>query len=185
MIGGDPGSSETFNPDQGLSPPPPADTGGLKQKDNPDSLPHFSEVDLRLVEGTGATGNPLYRLNKPLEWYGEDIGTVAAGYYGADLDARWVRLTVPVNFKTDLASVPRGAGLSPTHYKPAAIIHDYLCQKARNHLPVVWFSNPHVFTMKEADDCLYDALLDAGCPMLKAWTYWAYVRARHIARGEG
>ncbi len=29
------------------------------------------------------------------------------------------------------------------------------------------------------------ALLDVGCPKLKAWTYWAYVRARHIALGEG
>ena len=42
-----------------------------------------------------------------------------------------------------------------------------------------------VMPMKEADDCLYDALLDAGCPKLKAWAYWAYVRARRIALGEG
>lgn len=179
---GDPGSSETFNPDQGLSPPAPADTGGLKQKDNPDSLPHFSEVDLRLVEGTGATGNPLYRLNKPLDWYGEAF---ADNWLDQQVIGRIVLLTVPANFKTDLASVPGWTGFNPRHYKPAAIIHDYLCQKARNHLPVVWCGEPKIFTMKEADDTFYDALLDAGCPKLKAWTYWAYVRARHIAKGEG
>jgi hypothetical protein len=165
-----------------LDPPAPAETGGLKQKDNPESLPHFSEVDLRRVEGVGITGNPLYRLNKPLEWYGE---TFTQTWIGLPIVGLWVKLTVPVNFKTDLASVPGWTGFNPRHYKPAAIVHDYLCQKARNHLPVVWYGTPRVMPMKEADDCLYDALLDVGCPKLKAWTYWAYVRARHIALGEG
>lgn len=176
------GRTEIPQADQWIDTPAPAETGSLKQKDNPESLPHFSEVDLRLVEGEGFTGNPLYRLNKPLEWYGETFAGEheAQAFYGVV-----VYLTVPVNFKTDLASVPGWTGFNPRHYKPAAIVHDYLCQKARNHLPVVWYGTPRVMPMKEADDCLYDALLDAGCPKLKAWTYWAYVRARHIAKGEG
>ena len=144
-----------------LDPPAPAETGGLKQKDNPESLPHFSEVDLRRVEGVGATGNPLYRLNKPLIW--------------------WGNITIPAGFMTDLASGP----VRSDDYTPAYIIHDHLCQKARKKLTVDWQGRKKLFTMKMADDTFYDALLDAGCPKLKAWTYWAYVRARHIALGEG
>lgn len=84
-----------------------------------------------------------------------------------DSDVLHARITVPVGFETDLASVPR----LPVVYlltgatgNEAAVIHDYL-----------YTMQP--CTRAQADEVFYEALLAAGAPRWRAWLMWAGVRA--------
>ena len=78
---------------------------------------------------------------------------------------------MPTGFKTDLASVP--GAMQERGYKKAAVIHDYLCKQVRKSLG----------TYAWADRALFNAMRDDGAPYLVAYTYWAWVRGRHLVKG--
>lgn len=78
-------------------------------------------------------------------------------------------ITVPVDYETDLASVPR---LLWNIIRPddpvarrAAVIHDYIYTNLTNYL-----------TKKQADDLFQEMLLVDGAYRFKAWLMWCGVR---------
>jgi hypothetical protein len=76
------------------------------------------------------------------------------------------RFTVPAEFVTDFASVPRiFVWLIPTYgsYTKAAILHDYLCRTGE-------------VTRRDADGIFRRCLLESGVPFLRRWMMWAAVR---------
>ena len=90
-------------------------------------------------------------------------------------------ITVPVNFTTDLESIPRVLPLAyailyGTAHK-ASVVHDWLYTNGG-----LWptsqlaQSGAHV-TRKQADDVLYEAIVCTGEPRWKAWLIWLGVRA--------
>ena len=82
---------------------------------------------------------------------------------------RTQQFTVPVGFRTDLASVPRAlVWLLPRYgrYTRAAILHDFLWQKGAD----VGVSRP------DADGIFRRAMRELGVPFLRRWMMWAAVR---------
>lgn len=79
-------------------------------------------------------------------------------------------LTVPIKFKTDLASIPRVAlslvnGKFGKHILPA-IVHDYLYR-----------TTDHDFTREEADEMFLDGMEAAGVYWLRRKAMYSAVRA--------
>lgn len=84
-------------------------------------------------------------------------------YYSSHLDRI---VTVPLGFRTDLASVPR----LPVIYvltgdtaRSAAVVHDFLYGG--------------IVSRKDADEVLYEAAIASGVSRWRAWMMWAGVRA--------
>lgn len=79
------------------------------------------------------------------------------------------RVTVPVGYRTDLASVPRFAWrIVPRDHEDArrpAVVHDY-----------IYTDLTHLYTKSEADRTFYEALLEEGMPKPLAWLMWCAVR---------
>jgi hypothetical protein len=86
--------------------------------------------------------------------------------------------TVPVDEKTDFASVPRPfVWFIPTYgrYTKAAILHDYLCRLAREG----------TFNRRDADGLFRQAMRTLGVAFLRRWIMWAAVRWGSLAHREG
>jgi len=95
------------------------------------------------------TSDVDWRLNEPL-------------IYEGDRET----FTVPVEFVTDFASVPRiFVWLVPTYgsYTKAAILHDFLCRTG-------------AVPRRDADGIFRRCLLESGVPFLRRWIMWAAVR---------
>ena len=94
--------------------------------------------------------------------------TCAAINVVIDYGGRLVSLTIPAEFTTDLASIPRWLWpiIAPTRsdIMGAAILHDYL------------YSDHMGFTRSEIDEIFLQALLDSGTPMLRAYEMYLAVR---------
>lgn len=92
------------------------------------------------------------------------------------LDPEQGRLTVPVDFATDFASVPRLPvvfELVGAYGHAAAVLHDWLYRTAT--LP-----------REQADRVFFNALRSSGIARWRAWLMWSGVRiggARHYAAG--
>ena len=77
--------------------------------------------------------------------------------------------TVPANFKTDFASVPRVfVWFLPRYgrYTKAAILHDYLCDEARAGR----------LKRSDADGLFRRAMMELEVAFLRRWIMWAAVR---------
>lgn len=88
------------------------------------------------------------------------------------------RFDVPVNERTDFASVPRVfVWFIPTYgrYTKAAILHDYLCRLARENK----------FDRRDADGLFRQAMRTLGVPFLKRWIMWAAVRLGAVLTPNG
>jgi len=85
-----------------------------------------------------------------------------------------MKITVPVGFDTDFASIPRFARmLIPKlgRYNKAAVIHDYLYQ---HHMIEKTYKLSYVFTRAEADAIFRDGMRDLGVAKWKyTLMYWA------------
>lgn len=84
--------------------------------------------------------------------------------------AKSVDFQVPVNQRTDFASVPREfVWFIPRYgiYTKAAILHDYLCRVA---VPDGQISRI------DADGIFRQAMRELGVPFLRRWIMWAAVR---------
>ena len=80
------------------------------------------------------------------------------------------RVTVPVGFVTDFASVPRAwlaYALAGDTGHEAAVVHDYLYSQR---------SEPGGWTRRACDREFYRALLACGEPRWRAWLMWLAVR---------
>lgn len=79
-----------------------------------------------------------------------------------------IKYTAPIEFTTDLASIPRIFWLvdapNDANTIAGAVIHDYL------------YSDPHGLSRKEIDDIFYDALILEGVSKFTAFKYWLGVR---------
>lgn len=77
------------------------------------------------------------------------------------------RLVVPAGFITDFASIPRAiwAYLAPSDpvIRDAAVIHDYLY-------------STKMFTRKECDEILFEAMLELGARRTQAYIVYLSVR---------
>lgn len=144
----------------------------------------FSRLSLDR-DGNYPDGRKRYRLALPFMWspqsgdYQPDDPTFEG--YGvrnqvtSDLE---VCFAVPSRFDTDLASIPPVFFmLDPADKRWAgpAVIHDWSCDMAR----------AGKWTMRRADQMLYDAMIDNGNSKAVAYAFWAFVRARHKLRGDG
>lgn len=116
---------------------------------------------LRRQGRDGFTGHPLYDLTADFLWVPQ--------HKEADHDM----VRVPRGFSTDLASTPEW--MSAKGWRKAAVVHDYLCNVARSVGGALMRS-----WLKDADSCLYYAMLDDGAPVAIAYAYWAAVRAKHV-----
>ena len=103
-------------------------------------------------------------------WAGEDQWwTEGELVYLSDINDTLV--TVPDNFQTDLASIPRwppffrAALLQNGHHRPAAVVHDYLCRQAKSRAD-----------RKLADRIFLEAMLLRGVTRWKAKAMYAAVR---------
>lgn len=78
-------------------------------------------------------------------------------------------ITVPIGYKTDLASVPRIAWriVRPDHptARRAAVVHDY-----------IYTDLTDMFTKKQADEIFYQALLEEGTSKFLAYMMYLSVR---------
>ena len=86
------------------------------------------------------------------------------------------RFDVPVDSPTDFASVPRVfVWFVPRYgvYTQAAILHDYLWQKAVPNKEL---------SLREADALLRRAMRELGVPFLRRWVMWAAVRLGALKR---
>jgi hypothetical protein len=80
------------------------------------------------------------------------------------------RFTVPADFRTDFASVPRVVvWLIPRfgRYTAAAILHDWLCTVG---------IETGVVTSPEADGLFRRVMREQGVPVVRRWLMWAGVR---------
>ena len=85
-------------------------------------------------------------------------------------DRHWHRICVPRGYKTDLASVPRGARSLVSRAGPhleACIIHDWLYEAW-----IVTNEEPQKSMKKFADDVLRAALREANVRRLTIWTIY-------------
>jgi Protein of unknown function (DUF1353) len=90
-----------------------------------------------------------------------------------DYQGRFDRFTVPAEFETDFASVPRVfVWLLPRYgvWTRAAILHDYLWSLAR--MP----AGERVIDKFDADGMFVRAMRELGVPFLRRWVMWAAVR---------
>lgn len=115
--------------------------------------------DLELCEADENVDDNTWRLAKPLSYSSDVLGET---------------LTVPADFRTDLASVPR----LPVVYwlcggranKPA-VVHDFLYSRA-------------IVERETADAVFLEAMAVVGVPFVYRWLMWAGVRlggASHYA----
>jgi hypothetical protein len=82
--------------------------------------------------------------------------------------------TVPHQFRTDFASVPRPfVWLLPPYgaYTKAAILHDYLCKPEAE------------VRRADADGLFRRAMWELGVPFIRRWMMWAAVRLASFLRG--
>ena len=117
--------------------------------------------------------NPNFPLPLILDEVPGEFGFTGKQIYRLGGNFQWRDVIVPMSFKTDLASVP--GAMQERGYKKAAVIHDYLCKEVRKGHG----------TYAKADRALFNAMRDDGAPYLVAYTYWAWVRGRHVIKGEG
>ncbi len=99
-----------------------------------------------------ASGPDFWIVQAPLQWWEDDGQSI----------------TVPIGFRTDLASIPRLFRnlpfLDPNGVsRRPAVLHDYLYSKQ--------------ITRMSADYKLFKALRAEGASYMTAWTFWAAVRA--------
>lgn len=102
----------------------------------------------------------------------------------------WV---IPVGFRSDLASVPRGfrwlvgqAGAVTS----SALLHDYLCHRARVQLwtqpvtavKVALFTDTPV-TRRDADGIFRRVMREEGIGLVQRWVMWAAVRVGSYCSG--
>lgn len=84
-------------------------------------------------------------------------------------ESRYGVIVVPVDYPTDLASVPRFAWriVRPDHptARRAAVVHDY-----------IYTDLTQVFLKRHADQIFYDALLEDGTSKTLAYLMWLAVR---------
>jgi len=84
-----------------------------------------------------------------------------------------LKITVPENTLTDLATMPRFLWpLLPPHdprYAAAFVLHDHLCR---------W----HGFSRTVSDAILYEALRVLGASVFKSWIIYAAVSAWRVIR---
>lgn len=81
-----------------------------------------------------------------------------------------IRITVPIGFLTDFASIPRFARViipKLGRYNKAAVIHDAIYKDI--------FPGRR-FTRKEADICFLEGMTELGVVKWKRWVMWAAVR---------
>jgi hypothetical protein len=86
-------------------------------------------------------------------------------------DVNYRDLTIPKNFRTDGASVPRVFWCiyppNRTDYLPCAVIHDYLCDRGE---------------YKKADKYLKECLKEIGASKITIFTFYYAVRIYHKLR---
>ena len=85
-----------------------------------------------------------------------------------------VLIEVPAGFRTDLATIPFPlTAISHRYgtYNRAVIIHDWIYWQLGR------VADDVTMTRKEADDLMYDLMIQDGTPRWKAWAMWAAVRA--------
>ena len=83
-------------------------------------------------------------------------------------------IEVPAGFRTDLATVPFPFTAITHRYGPfnrAVIIHDFIYYQRG------WINDDTKMTRKEADDLMYDLMIQDGTPKWKAYGMWLAVRA--------
>ena len=114
--------------------------------------------------------NPNFPLPLILDEVPGEFGFTGKQIYRLGGPFQWRAIIVPTGFKTDLASVP--GAMQERGYKKAAVIHDYLCKQVRKGIG----------TYAQADRALFNAMRDDGAPYLVAYTYWAWVRGRHMIK---
>jgi hypothetical protein len=118
------------------------------------------EVEMPFVDGEvllEQVGASSWHLREPIE------------YRGASQP-----FTVPAEFRTDLASVPRPlVWLLPRYgaYTRSAILHDFLCR------------HPELLSRADADGIFRRSMRELGVPFLRRWLMWAAVRAGSLLRG--
>jgi hypothetical protein len=84
-------------------------------------------------------------------------------------EGRTQRFEVPIDFKTDFASVPTlCTWLIPRYgvYTRAAVLHDFLCALSR----------VRAFNRRDADGLFRRCLRELGVSGLRRWLMWAAVR---------
>jgi len=80
------------------------------------------------------------------------------------------KVTVPVGFETDFASVPRPVQwLVPVsgRYTRAAIVHDWLCTEGLR---------ANVMSAHDVDGVFRRIMREAGVPLVRRWLMWTGVR---------
>ena len=85
-----------------------------------------------------------------------------------------VLIEVPAGFRTDLATIPFPLTAISHRYGPynrAVIIHDWIYWKLGR------VADDVTMTRKEADQLMYDLMIQDGTPRWKAALMWAAVRA--------
>jgi len=130
-------------------------------------VPFIGELSFKKSknETESFAGRPFYVLTKPLA-YTDD--RVREGYI----------IKCPKGFETDFASIPEYfIFLDPKDpkWQRAAVIHDKACKLVRATGEI---------SMKEADDYLYYAMIECGSSTFIAWTFWFWVRAKHVVQGD-
>lgn len=106
-------------------------------------------------------GRPFYNLTEP---FGYQNDAVKTDY----------KVMCPKGFETDFASIPEYFIFfdpKDERWQRAAVIHDRACKLYRD---------TGELTAKEADDYLYYAMLDCGSGKFYAYTFYLWVRARHL-----
>ncbi len=120
-----------------------------------ESLPVFSKVYLT-TDNKFREGRRIYRLTRPMTYDSPTHGLI----------------TIPANYETDLASVPRVfQGLFPKDGRvfQASIVHDYLYDNAIN-------------TKDYADSVFREACEIAG---VRPWRRWClYFAVRYFGKGK-
>lgn len=104
-------------------------------------------------------GDGKYRLEKPFHYVPRSRERV---------------VIVPIGFESDLASVPRIPVIFAAYGGRgswAAIIHDYLCHQAQDHVP----------DRRIADEIFLEALQDAGMSQAEAWPMYIAVQSKTTA----
>lgn len=125
-------------------------------------MPFIGELEYRKdnSDAESFAGRPFYVLTR-------------AFAYKNDKVKNGFMIKCPRGFKTDFASIPEWfTFIDPKdpRWQKAAVIHDQACKSAREG----------IITMKEADDYLYYAMLDCGATKTQAYTFWTWVRGKHL-----
>jgi len=125
-------------------------------------MPFIGELEYKKSDSKAESfaGRPFYVLTKAFAYKNDDV-------------KKDFIIKCPKGFTTDFASIPEWITfLDPKdpRWQRAAVIHDQACRSAREG----------IITMKEADAYLYYAMLDCGASKLQAYTFWAWVSAKHL-----